>query len=448
MAVQPFEILLEEVLRQDDIRAGIDRLAAGRVTDREALAQSLRFDMLASGGILSAIVDGREVPTIDAVTSVQDLVRQLMAVPYGDYQRLIRREEEAFAEARRIQRDTDEFHRRMKIAEFDEKYGDHETKRSGWGRFADGVLRRKSPGELRRLEYARQLEEGQQFRQKVADAATLRKRVEIDLVRQLGGLSQFSTRLETLMSRIGPSLRDQVIVPYVLDWLENTGPRMVVDMAEDGEEKETDMAEQHAGESILSVSRRPLAEVAGAARPEDRHGVFLVHGRDDAAAGALRDLLRALGLKVIEWENAVRATGEASPYVGDVVLAGLRLAQAVVILATPDDLVRIRPDLAGKDEAMHEIKESGQARANVIYEAGIADALARRRTVLVEVGRVKSFSDVAGRLVIRLDGTAASRHELAKRLSYTGLEVDQRGDDWLRAGDFTRAIGMARKHLP
>jgi CAP12/Pycsar effector protein, TIR domain len=70
-------------------------------------------------------------------------------------------------------------------------------------------------------------------------------------------------------------------------------------------------------------------------------------------------------------------------------MAGMRLADAVVVLATPDDLVSLRQDLT--DDGDEETTIQGQVRPNVIYEAGIADALDRTRTLLVEVGRVKGL---------------------------------------------------------
>jgi len=154
-----------------------------------------------------------------------------------------------------------------------------------------------------------------------------------------------------------------------------------------------------------------------------------------------------LDLQVIEWEHAVKRTGQPTPYVGDVVLAGMRLADAVVVLSTPDDLVQLRSDLLKAEDPANERQILGQARPNVIYEAGIADALDRTRTVLVEVGAVKSLSDLSGRTVVRFDGKAVSRHKLANRLHEAGLEVNTTGEDWLETGDFIPSIDAARMSL-
>ena len=126
-----------------------------------------------------------------------------------------------------------------------------------------------------------------------------------------------------------------------------------------------------------------------------RRTVFVIAGRDNRANSAVVAFLRALGLRVVDWEQAVARTGLPSPYVGDVVETGLRMADAVIVLLTPDDVVRLRTDLLRDDDGPDERDPQGQARPNVYYEAGFADAIGRDRTVIVEVGRVKPFSDAS-----------------------------------------------------
>ena len=58
------------------------------------------------------------------------------------------------------------------------------------------------------------------------------------------------------------------------------------------------------------------------------------------------------------------------------------------------------------------------------------------RTLLIEVGNVKAFSDVAGRHVIRLSNAPEKRKEIAGRLKTAGCDVSTIGDDWLNVGDF------------
>lgn len=182
---------------------------------------------------------------------------------------------------------------------------------------------------------------------------------------------------------------------------------------------------------------------SGPTHPGDPGSVFVVAGRDSEAASAIGTFLRALGLQVVEWEHAVARTGLPNPYVGDVVEAGLRMAGAAVVLITPDDLVQLRADLLHDDDGLDEREVRGQARPNVYYEAGIADGLGRDRTVIVEVGAVKSFSDAAGRHVVRFDGSPGKRHALAERLKLAGLAVNTGGQAWLTAGDVSSSLNAA-----
>ncbi len=178
--------------------------------------------------------------------------------------------------------------------------------------------------------------------------------------------------------------------------------------------------------------------------PGDKRSIFVVSGRDSETTAALIQVFRALNLRIIEWEHAVLRTGLPNPYVGDVVFAGLQMADAVIVVLTPDDLVVLRADLLHTDDGSMERTVQGQARPNVFYEAGIADAYGRERTVIVEIGPAKSFSDVSGRHVLRYDGSAARRNALVERLQLAGLEPDRSGSDWLNVGDVTSAISRAR----
>lgn len=164
--------------------------------------------------------------------------------------------------------------------------------------------------------------------------------------------------------------------------------------------------------------------------------VFVVHGRNLAARDSLFSFLRALHLRPLEWGALLARTGQASPHIDDVLSAAFEQARAVLVLFTPDDRAQLRDEYAEgpSDAATH---PDDQARANVLFEAGMAMGRDPNRTVLVELGHVRPFSDLAGRHVLRMDNSAQKRHELAQRLRTAGLPVDTGGSDWLAVGDFT-----------
>jgi predicted nucleotide-binding protein len=164
--------------------------------------------------------------------------------------------------------------------------------------------------------------------------------------------------------------------------------------------------------------------------------VFVVHGRNQQAADSMFAFLRALGLKPIEWDQAVAMTGKGSPYVGEVLDVAFREGQAFIVLLTPDDISYLHTDYAS-GENDPETDPKGQARPNVLFEAGMALGRNEERTILVELGDVRPFSDVGGRHVLRMDNSPQKRQALASRLETAKAAVDRIGSQWLTAGDFT-----------
>lgn len=165
--------------------------------------------------------------------------------------------------------------------------------------------------------------------------------------------------------------------------------------------------------------------------------VFVVHGRDKFAKDAIFDFLLAVGVKPIEWNAAIKMTKKASPFIDDILRAAFTNARAVVVLLTPDDQARLRSELASSGDGAHERRLSGQARPNVLFEAGMAFSSHPDRTVMVQVGKVRPFSDTAGRHVTHMSNDPVKRQELATKLANAGCEVDTSGEKWFEAGDFT-----------
>lgn len=184
------------------------------------------------------------------------------------------------------------------------------------------------------------------------------------------------------------------------------------------------------------VGKRPPAK-APARKATNPKKVFVVHGRDEARRKAMFAFLRSIGLNPIEWSKGVKDTGSASPYNGQVVDAMLSQAVAVVVLLTPDDLAYLRDDLIRSSDEDFESKAMPQARPNVLFEAGMAFGYRPDHTIIVQFGKLRPFSDIAGRNIIHMDDSAKQRSELANRLGNAGADVDTSGTDWYTEGDFS-----------
>jgi predicted nucleotide-binding protein len=157
--------------------------------------------------------------------------------------------------------------------------------------------------------------------------------------------------------------------------------------------------------------------------------------------------LRAVGLEPLEWEQAVRrARRGANPFVGDLIDEVMDQAQAVLVMFSPDDLVQLKEQFVDRSERATEGKLQGQARPNVLFEAGLAMGRHQEKTILVEIGSVKRFSDIGGRHMLRFDGSPASRNNLVGRLEMLRCDLATDGGDWLHIGRFAPTPSTAKKN--
>lgn len=169
--------------------------------------------------------------------------------------------------------------------------------------------------------------------------------------------------------------------------------------------------------------------------------VFVVHGRNLKARHSMCTFLRSIGLHPITFDEVVLRAGKVFPYIGEILDTAFSLAQAVVVLMTPDDEGCLRAPFREPSDPSHETELTPQARLNVIFEAGLAmGGQFRERTILVELGRIRSFTDISGRLTVRLSNLVSKREDLINRLRLAGCPVDLSGDNWRNAGDFDSII--------
>jgi predicted nucleotide-binding protein len=123
--------------------------------------------------------------------------------------------------------------------------------------------------------------------------------------------------------------------------------------------------------------------------------------------------------------------------VGEILDAAFRKAAAVVVLLSPDDEAKLKAEFIKSNDSAYEKRLTGQARANVLFEAGMAMGRNPASTVLVQVGEIRPFSDIGGRHVVHLSNSAETRSEFATKLANAGCNVNTSGTDWLSEGDFT-----------
>lgn len=181
---------------------------------------------------------------------------------------------------------------------------------------------------------------------------------------------------------------------------------------------------------------------------DDVRKVAVMHGRDAAARAAVFGFLHRLGLDPLEWEDLVDLTENTAPYNGEAVAMAFDVAQAVVVLITPDEVGFLHPDLRGGREREDDREPTGQARLNVVLEAGMALQSHPVRTILVEIGHTREISDLAGRNAVRLDGTSQKLRSLASRLELAGCPVLRADNAWLDASAFAVLDALTREPPP
>jgi predicted nucleotide-binding protein len=164
------------------------------------------------------------------------------------------------------------------------------------------------------------------------------------------------------------------------------------------------------------------------------------HGRDVQLNADMFAFLRSIGLNPLEWSQAIKDAKGANPHVDEVIYSAMQKVQGVLVMFSPDEEARLKTEFCSPlDKKKGLSKLDGQARPNVIFEAGLALGAHSKKTLLVQVGDVRDISDIAGKHLVHLSNAAASRKELAQRLkTKLKFKVDTTGDQWLTIGDFDR----------
>ena len=189
------------------------------------------------------------------------------------------------------------------------------------------------------------------------------------------------------------------------------------------------------------IDHRPEAERERPQSQPNQKRVFVVHGRNEMARRAIFSFLRSVNLDPVEWNQAVSFVGSGAPYIGDVLDAVFRETQAVLVLLTGDDLARLGTRFHITSDPDYESRLMPQARPNVLFEAGMAFGRNSERTILVALGNLRPFSDVAGRHLVNISNSAAHRQTLVDRLRNAGCDVQTANrTDWLHEGDFDTAV--------
>lgn len=162
--------------------------------------------------------------------------------------------------------------------------------------------------------------------------------------------------------------------------------------------------------------------------------VWVVQGRNKRISRATYSFLSSAGLEPMEFLKAAR---KPAAHIGEILDSAFDQAAAVVVLLTPDDQGKLNRKFLTPDDDDHERKLTPQARLNVIFEAGMAFGKNAGNVVLVEFGKLRPFTNISGRHVVKMNNSPQKRKELLQKLRLAGCDVDDSGERWLDEGDFS-----------
>src|SRR5262249_42196614 len=131
----------------------------------------------------------------------------------------------------------------------------------------------------------------------------------------------------------------------------------------------------------ISQSTDSSKTAINSSNPDILRRVWVVHGRDERLRTGLFSFLRSIGLEPLEFGQARALTKKPMPCVGEILEVAFEHAQAVLVLLTPDDQARLRADLVRDSDPAYEKDLTGQARPNVLFEAGMALISHRDQTI-------------------------------------------------------------------
>ena len=183
-------------------------------------------------------------------------------------------------------------------------------------------------------------------------------------------------------------------------------------------------------------------------KEEKTRNVFVIYGRNNRAGKALVTFLNSVGLHTLDWTEAIKLTGKPSPYIKEILDAAFKHAQAFIVLMTPDDTARLRDEYVTNDDPPYELQLTGQARANVIFEAGMAVGREPNRVIFTTLGKVRPFTDIQGIHILHLGDSVEKRIDFANRLKSAGCQVNLSGTTWSTSGDFSYETIFGPDTLP
>lgn len=157
---------------------------------------------------------------------------------------------------------------------------------------------------------------------------------------------------------------------------------------------------------------------------DKKRKIYLVLGRMDESVKAIQIYLEKMGLTILQKEGSREIPSGGTPFIGNELDAAFKEAQAIVVLFTGDEEARLCETFYRRDDDEFEKIFSPQPTQEQIFEAGYAFGVSPKRTILIQIGDVRPFSDIIGRHMLHFAGTDEDYNLLQARLKLAGCLID------------------------
>ena len=131
----------------------------------------------------------------------------------------------------------------------------------------------------------------------------------------------------------------------------------------------------------------------------------------------------------MEWMEVIRASGETSPYLSQAIMKSIEEAGAVVVIMTPEEDAQLNEKFWSEDG---DDKIYKQPRPNVIFEAGLALGMKENKTIILQFGELRIFSDILGKHVTKYRGKDKENDfklDLLEKLKIAGCQCEARSEE-------------------
>lgn len=170
---------------------------------------------------------------------------------------------------------------------------------------------------------------------------------------------------------------------------------------------------------------------------EQSKRVLVVRGQNEAIGVEMFEFLDGANLSMITWSQLEASKGKEGASIDEIFQTAFAMAQAVIVVFTGDYMAKPKNASAVRGDTINGIGLQFHPDPGILFKAGIAFLMEKRRTILVALGNVKVFDPLLERHVIRLDDTDQSRRRLYKALIDASCEITS--NQWMVRGHFNNS---------